>query len=141
MICCSAIKSVSMLGLCLLSLTSCSRQDAQTPSRTATPSAENSISGRDSRSTSDSSHVPELKDQPKREDVSDTIVGELYVSGNEPFARLTLAPRNSRSIFLNGDTLVLKTLWKLQGKNIRAIGTISRTPIADELYIKEYSVE
>ncbi len=74
-------------------------------------------------------------------DALDTLAGQLAVTGAEPFIHLTLTIQNSRDVFLTGDTTLINPLWKLQGKNIRVIGTKKITPMGDELHIKEYSIQ
>jgi hypothetical protein len=70
---------------------------------------------------------------------SDTLVGTVYVSGNEPFTRLTLALEDGRSrIFLEADTIQSKQLRKLQGRVVRVSGSIVKSGLGDYIHVNEF---
>lgn len=71
----------------------------------------------------------------------DTLVGSVYVSGNEPFTRLTLALEDGKSsIFLDADTTQSKQLRKLQGRVVRIVGAIVRSEAGDRIRVNEFVI-
>jgi hypothetical protein len=74
-----------------------------------------------------------------RSAVVDTIVGSVYVSGNEPFTRLNVALTNGRgSIYVQADTTKSKELRKLQGRVVRIIGTTTKGGTGNYIRINEF---
>jgi len=71
---------------------------------------------------------------------SDTLVGEIYVAGNEPFTRLMLSLGPTKSINLEADTMVLKKLRRMQGERIKIVGTIKKSIMGKAIVIKKYRV-
>ncbi len=79
--------------------------------------------------------------QESKSSVVDTLVGSVYISGNEPFTRLTLALENgTSSIFVEADTTQSKQLRKLQGRTVKVSGTIVRGGIGDYIRVKEFVI-
>ena len=71
----------------------------------------------------------------------DTLVGAVYVSGNEPFTRLTLALNDGRSsIYIEADTTLSKQLRKLQGRVVRIFGSVVRNGTGDFVRVNEFAV-
>jgi hypothetical protein len=71
----------------------------------------------------------------------DTLVGSVYISGNEPFTRLTLALVDGKSsIFLDADTTQSKQLRKLQGRVVRIVGAIVRSEAGDRIRVNEFVI-
>ena len=71
----------------------------------------------------------------------DTLVGTVYVSGNEPFTRLTLALKDRRkSIYIEADTIQSEQLRKLQGRVVRISGSIVKSGIGDCMRVNEFVI-
>jgi hypothetical protein len=71
----------------------------------------------------------------------DTLVGSVYVSGNEPFTRLTLALEDGKSsIFVDADTAQTKQLRKLQGRIVRIVGVIMKSEAGDRIRVNEFVI-
>ncbi|MCX6142040.1 MAG: hypothetical protein NTZ35_02350 [Ignavibacteriales bacterium] len=71
----------------------------------------------------------------------DTLLGSVYVSGNEPFTRLTLALKDGRSsIFIQADTTQSKQLRKLQGRVVRISGSIVKSGTGDYIRVNEFVI-
>ncbi len=71
----------------------------------------------------------------------DTLVGSVYVSGNEPFTRLTLALKDGGSnIFIQADTTQSKQLRKLQGRVVKIFGPIVKSGTGDYVRVNEFVI-
>lgn len=71
----------------------------------------------------------------------DTLVGSVYVSGNEPFTRLTLALEDGKSsIFVEADTTQSKQLRQLQGRVVRISGSIIKNGTGDYIRVNEFVI-
>ena len=69
----------------------------------------------------------------------DTLVGTVYVSGNEPFTRLTLALEDRRkSIYIEADTIQSEQLRKLHGRVVRISGAIVKSGTGDYMRVNEF---
>jgi hypothetical protein len=79
--------------------------------------------------------------QEKRSTLVDTLVGSVYVSGNEPFTRLTLALEDGRSsIFIQADSTQSRQLRKLQGRVVRISGLIIKSGIGNCIRVNEFVI-
>ena len=79
--------------------------------------------------------------QEKRSRLVDTLVGSVYVSGNEPFTRLTLALEDGRSsIFIQADSTQSQQLRKLQGRVVRIFGPIIKSGTGDYILVNEFVI-
>lgn len=79
--------------------------------------------------------------QKKASALVDTIVGSVYVSGNEPFTRLTLALEDGRSaIVIRADSNLSRQLLMIQGRVVRIIGRIVKTSAGDYVCVNEYVI-
>jgi hypothetical protein len=71
----------------------------------------------------------------------DSLVGTVYVSGNEPFTRLTLALEDGRSnYFLEADTTQSKQLRMLQGRVVKICGPIVRNGMGDFIRVNKFVI-
>ena len=71
----------------------------------------------------------------------DTLIGSVYVSGNEPFTRLTLALKDGKSsIFVDADTTQSKQLRTLQGRVVRIVGVIVKSEAGNFIRVSEFLV-
>lgn len=69
----------------------------------------------------------------------DTLVGSVYLSGNEPFTRLTLALSDKGgNIYIEADTTQSKQLRKLQGRVVKILGSIVKAGIGDYIRVNEF---
>lgn len=79
--------------------------------------------------------------QEKKSPLVDTLVGSVYVSGNEPFTRLTLALQDGKSsVFVEADSTQSKQLRKLQGRMVKVFGTIVRSETGDYIRVNEFVI-
>ena len=71
----------------------------------------------------------------------DTLVGTVYVSGNEPFTRLTLAMKDERSsIYIQADTTQSKQLRKMQGRVVKISGPIVKSGTGECIRVNEFVI-
>ena len=61
--------------------------------------------------------------------INDTVVGIIYVAGNEPFTHLILALSPSVQYLIETDSSSRAQLWQLQGKKVNIIGIKKTTPM------------
>lgn len=155
--------NIILIIIIILFLTSCTRQqqEEQKPSSDpATCGNQNGNQGcheeqKPSSDTTAKTILPAVQDTIKssankymtssrsrklRTAAADTLVGEIYVAGNEPFTRLMLSLGPSKSINLEADTTVLKKLWRMQGERIKIVGTIKKGLMGKAIVIKKYRV-
>ncbi len=125
-----------------LSLSACARQDQQDQQSTA--DTVKTASPSDRASTGDSAGVPIHPSTPQSRVVEsklaavDTVVGEVYVAGNEPFTRVMMSLAASKSIVLEGDSAIVKKLREMQGEHIRVVGTMKKSVMGTAIVIKEF---
>jgi hypothetical protein len=128
--------------LCALSLGACARQEQQ--NRQSTVDTVKAASLPDRATAVDSARVPlqpaarQVRARESKSATADTVVGEIYVAGNEPFTRVMLSIASSKSIDLEGDSAVLKTLRGMQGEQIRVVGTMKKSIMGAAIVIKEF---
>lgn len=97
------------------------------------------LNAKDVASEKKSSHEAELKE--KGLPTLDTIVGTIYVSGNEPFTRLTLALiEGTSNMYIEADTTQSKQLRKLQGRVVKVFGAVVKNGTGDFFRVKEFSI-
>ena len=71
----------------------------------------------------------------------DTLVGTVYVSGNEPFTRLTLAMKDGRSsIYIQADTTQSKQLRKMQGRVVKISGPIVKSGTGECIRVNKFVI-
>jgi hypothetical protein len=71
----------------------------------------------------------------------DTLTGTVYVSGNEPFTKLTLALEDGKSsIFIEADTTQSQQLRKLQGRVVKVSGSIVKSGLGNYIRINEFVI-
>jgi type IV pilus biogenesis protein CpaD/CtpE len=125
-----------------LSLSACARQEQQNHQSTIdtvrTASLPDRASREDSAGVPIHPSAPQLRVRESKSSTADTVVGEVYVAGNEPFTRVMLAVTSSKSIDLEGDSAVLKKLRGMQGEHIRVVGTTKKSVMGAAIVIKEF---
>jgi hypothetical protein len=134
--------------LLILASSSCTKNPQQQPPAmherdtvTGIQELRDSISGSSIRkSVAPDGVIPtDPKVQEKGSTLVDTLVGSVYVSGNEPFTRLTLALDDGRKgIFLKADSATSRQLLKLQGKVVRIFGRTVRSGTGDYVHVDEF---
>jgi hypothetical protein len=60
--------------------------------------------------------------------VNDTVTGILYVTGNEPFTKLTLFVSPDTLFHVEADSSLKSQLWQLQGKRVGVVGIKKSSP-------------
>jgi hypothetical protein len=70
--------------------------------------------------------------------MNDTIIGVLYVSGNEPFTSLVITPSPDVRYAIEADSALKVQLWQLQGKKISIIGTKKPGLAGTNIHVKSF---
>jgi hypothetical protein len=133
---------ISTVVLFALSLSACARQEQQ--NQQTSVDTLKTASSSDRASTGDSTgfprhpSAPQLRVRESKSATADTVVGEVYVAGNEPFTRVMLSLASSRRIILEGDTATQNKLREMQGERIRVVGTMKKSIMGTAIVIKEF---
>jgi hypothetical protein len=136
------MKIFCTIVLCVLTLSSCTRKELQ--NRQSTADTVKTGSRAERVSTDDSAgvtiHPSESSSGTGESTLTpvDTVAGEVYVAGNEPFTRVMLAISSTKSIDCEGDSAVLKTLRGIQGERVTIIGTMKKSVMGAAIVIKEF---
>ena len=69
-----------------------------------------------------------------------TLVGTVYVSGNEPFVILRLDAGNNEHPELRADSVQYRALWQLQGRRVDVTGPVERSPLGTIVRVKRFHV-
>lgn len=70
--------------------------------------------------------------------MNDTVVGIIYVAGNEPFTHLMLALSPSVQYLVEADSSSKAQLWQLQGKKVGIIGIKRTSPMGTSIQAKSF---
>ncbi len=133
--------NITLAVLIVLFVSSCSRQKQEEQKPVSDTTAKVTPPAAADTTKPSVEKLPTLSRSEKPETAAaDTVVGGVYVAGNEPFIRLMLSLGPSKSINLEGDSAIIKTLWKMQGERIRVVGTIRKSVMGNAIIIKEYQV-
>jgi type IV pilus biogenesis protein CpaD/CtpE len=134
--------TIITIVLFALSLSACARKDLR--NHQSTTDSVKTTSPPERALAADSAGVPMHPSAPQSRvgesklATADTVVGEVYVAGNEPFTRVMLSIASSKSIDLEGDSAVLKELRGMQGERIIVVGTTKISVMGAAIIIKEF---
>lgn len=70
--------------------------------------------------------------------MNDTIIGIIYVAGNEPFTHLMIELSPNIQYLVEADSSSKSQLWQLQGKKVGIIGTKKINSMGTSIQAKSF---
>jgi hypothetical protein len=104
--------------------------------QTRYPAMPRSTASEEKKALQDSSSSLAL--QKRTSIVNDTVVGVIYVTGNEPFTHLMLTLSPNVQYLIEADSSSKAQLWQLQGKRVSVIGIKKTSPMGTSIQTKSF---